>query len=262
MPECGVLIISHGSRDAKWVQLVRDACTAVKLPEALKDAPVECAFLELVEGSLIQDGIDRLEQAGVREMIVVPLFISSGSTHMDEIAWALGVKEQPALETDIEPYRVQARIHLCEPIDDDPEIAEILAEKLAPLSTRPAEELVLLVGHGSQEPGFHERWQRGLTSLAEQVKQLGGYAAADTVMLLPDQAASTMLDWQRKRPDLKVLLAPVFLSEGYFTNKVIPQRFNGYAYQYNGQSLLPSPRVTAWMERKIRERWALIGAGR
>jgi sirohydrochlorin ferrochelatase len=258
MPKCGLLVISHGSRDADWVRLVREAVTAVKLPEGYENMPVECSFLELVDGYLIQDGIDRLEQAGVTDIVTIPLFISSGSTHIDEISWALGAKAEPDLETDLERFRVQAHIHLCDPIDDDPEIAELVAAKLKVLSKAPERELVLLVGHGSKEKGFHGRWRRGLESLADQVKQIGGYAEADTVMLLPNQAACKMKVWQKKRPELDVLIAPLFLSEGYFTNQVIPKRFDGFTYRYSGETLLPSPLITRWMERRLHSMLQMI----
>jgi sirohydrochlorin ferrochelatase len=251
MRNYGVLVISHGSRNEDWVKLVREAVLAVKLPGAIQGAAVECSFLELVEGHLIQDGIDRLEQSGVTDMIVIPLFVSSGSTHIDEISWALGTKEEPDLETDLQRFRIEANVHLCTPIDDDPEIAELLVDKLRPLTEAPDRELLLLVGHGSKEKGFHGRWRQGLNSLARQVQAIGGYAAVDTVMLLPNQASCKLKAWQKRRPDLDVIIAPLFLSEGYFTNQVIPARFAGFRYRYSGATLLPSPHISRWMERRI-----------
>lgn len=256
----GVLIISHGSRDAEWVRLVREACSGIALPPELAEAPVECAFLELVDGYLIQDGLDRLERSGVTDIIVVPLFLSSGSTHVDEIAWALGLSEQPKLPTDLSRFRVPARIHMAAPMDDEPEIARLIAEKLLPLSENPARELVLLVGHGSKEAGFHRLWRRGLAGLARQVKEIGGFAEADFAMLLPDQTACKMKVWQRKRPDLTVIVAPVFLSEGYFTRQVIPGRFADFPHKYGGRALLPSPRVTEWISGRIGEMWRRLKA--
>lgn len=258
MRKAGVLIISHGSRDGTWVRLVREACAGMALPPDLAGAPVECSFLELVDGFLIQDGIDRLEQAGVTDIIVVPLFLSSGSTHVAEIKWALGLREKPALPTDLARFRVRARLHMTEPIDDDPEIARVIADKLRPLSDRPAGELVLLVGHGSDEAPFRRLWERGLAGLAERVKAIGGYAAADYAMLLPDQTGRKMREWLGRRPDLAVIVAPVFLSEGYFTSRVIPRRFAGFPHRYGGRALLPSPRVSEWMARRVAMAWERI----
>ncbi|MEC0269736.1 sirohydrochlorin chelatase [Paenibacillus anseongense] len=248
MSKVGVLVISHGSRDKGWVDLVDEAVSAVHMPEGM---PIYASYLELVEGRLIQDGIYSLEAQGVTDIIVVPLFVSSGSTHIDEISYALGVIEEPLLETDMEPFEIKARIHFTSPIDDDPVIAEIMYAKIKELSEAPTQEIVLLIGHGSQEDGFHQKWLQGLEQLAERLKALGGFDEADIAMLLPDQVHAKMTEWAVKKPGHAVIVAPLFLSEGYFTRQVIPSRLKGFAYIYNGRALLPSPLISKWMEKQI-----------
>ncbi|MBA2943597.1 cobalamin biosynthesis protein CbiX [Paenibacillus sp. CGMCC 1.16610] len=248
MSKVGVLVISHGSRDKGWVDLVDEAVSAVHMPEGM---PIYASYLELVEGRLIQDGIYSLEAQGVTDIIVVPLFVSSGSTHIDEISYALGVIEEPLLETDMEPFEIKARIHFTSPIDDDPVIAEIMYAKIKELSEEPTQEILLLIGHGSQEEGFHQKWLQGLEQLAERLKALGGFDEADVAMLLPDQVHAKMTEWAVKKPGHAVIVAPLFLSEGYFTRQVIPSRLKGFAYIYNGRALLPSPLISKWMEKQI-----------
>ncbi|MEW9701932.1 sirohydrochlorin chelatase [Paenibacillus sp. SI8] len=248
MSTYGVLVISHGSRDEGWVKLVDQAVAAVEMPAGM---PIFSSYLELVEGRLIQDGIYSLEAQGVTDIIVVPLFVSSGSTHIDEISYALGVIPEPVLETDLERFDIKARIHFTSPIDDDPVIAEIIYEKIKELSDAPSQEIVLLIGHGSVEKGFHLKWREGLEQLAQRLKALGGYDEADVAMLLPDQVKRKMLWWAKHKPEHAIVVAPLFLSEGYFTNKVIPSRMEGFQYRYNGQALLPSPLISKWIEKQI-----------
>jgi sirohydrochlorin cobaltochelatase len=83
-----------------------------------------------------------------------------------------------------------------------------------------------------------------------------------TAMLLPDQAGCVMKAVQKRRPEDAVLVAPLFLSEGYFTEQVIPQRLQGFDYRYNGRAMLPHPLVSRWMERRIRERLDVLRADR
>lgn len=250
MNSYGVLVISHGSRSEEWVRLVDESVLAMRLPEGV---PVFSSFLEIVEGRLIQDGITHLESLGVTDIIVVPFFVSSGSTHIDEISYALGVKPEPVLPTDMKPFAIRARIHFASPIDDDPIIADILYEKMKPLSVDPSREIVMLVGHGSVEQGFHEQWLHGLMQLASRLQALGGFDEVDTAMLLPDQLPDKMQGWRQRKPDHEVLVVPLFLSEGYFTNEVIPARLQGYTYKYNGKALLPHPLLARWMERQVAE---------
>lgn len=252
MSKFGVMVMSHGSRSGQWVRLVDEAVDRVRdrLPEGV---PVASVFLEIVEGRLIQDGIRSLEQEGVTDIVAVPLFISSGSTHIDEIGYALGVTDKPALPTKLVPFERRAAIHFTPPIDDDPEIAWILYEKVQELSREPSRELLLLVGHGSVEKGFHARWRHVLEGLAARMKELGGFDAADAAMLLPDQVDFKLRLWQKRKPGHRVIVAPLFLSEGYFTREVIPSRMGNREYGYNGKALLPHPLVAGWIEGRVRQ---------
>ncbi|HJH31058.1 MAG TPA: hypothetical protein C5S50_02470 [Methanosarcinaceae archaeon] len=84
----GVLVIAHGSSSEIWCSPVRDAVAEVDLPY-----PVELGFLELVPNETINDAVERLDDAGVTEIIAIPLFISSHSSHIQEIEYVLGLKE-------------------------------------------------------------------------------------------------------------------------------------------------------------------------
>ncbi|MGG6313031.1 sirohydrochlorin chelatase [Paenibacillus macerans] len=245
----GVLVISHGSPDGLWVERVEAA-----VAEAAKDLPaglpLACSFLETVEGRLIQDGIDRLEAQGVTEMIVIPLFVSSGSTHIDEIAYALGVKDTPEKETDLERFRISARVFFGDPIDDGPLVAEMVWDKVKALSLRPEREVLLLVGHGSVHPGFLQRWERGIASLAAQAGELSGLSGADYALLNPDSVRSKVRYWSDEQ-GMDVIVAPLFLSAGYFTKTMIPARLDGLPHRYSGEALLPHPLLARWMSQQI-----------
>ncbi|WP_422659792.1 sirohydrochlorin chelatase [Paenibacillus sp. EC2-1] len=241
----GVLVISHGSREEAWVTLVDEA---VQELGRRVDIPVVASYLELVEGQLIQDGIFALEDQGVTDMLVIPLFVSSGSTHIDEIAYALGVKSVPDKETDLEPFEVKARVHFGNPVDDDPDIAVMIWDKVRERSTDPSNEVVLLVGHGSRHELFRTRWERGIHSLARLVAEVSG-ASADAALLNPGNIREKVVEWKER--GYEVIVAPLFLSEGYFTEKVIPDRLEGLSCRYSGRTLLPHPLLPQWMLRQV-----------
>ncbi|CAH1213000.1 hypothetical protein PAECIP111893_03609 [Paenibacillus plantiphilus] len=314
----GILVISHGSREAEWVRLVDEAVADVAAAYVnwpIGGVPVVSSFLEIVDGRLIQDGIDQLAAEGVTDVYVLPLFVSSGSTHVDDIAQAFGLPPVSASRKgELEPFRLggssadgradssaesstdssaesttessaessadggtdnsagygdcsgfrdgseasggsdenqRLRIHFGQPIDDDPEIAELLLSNIRELSQAPDRERLLLVAHGSVEAGFHGRWRSGMTGLARRLRELGGYAGAEIAMLLPNQAACKLRVMLRKQPEQAVIVVPLFLSTGYFTRTVIPARFGELAYRYNGRSMLPHPCIARWMNRQI-----------
>ena len=84
----GVLVIAHGSPSENWCSPVRDTVAEVDLPY-----PVELGFLEFVPNETINDAVKRLDDAGVTEIIAIPLFISSHSSHIQEIEYVLGLRE-------------------------------------------------------------------------------------------------------------------------------------------------------------------------
>lgn len=248
----GLLVISHGSREPGWVALVDRTVNEVRA--ALGDAwLVEAAFLELVDGRLIQDGVRRLEAAGVKRILALPLFVSSGSTHVDEIGWALGAYPEPRVETDLPRVEVIAELTYGKPMDDDPEIVEVLLDRLREMSSAPDEESILLVAHGSKEPGFKEAWQSGMTSIGEQLVTRGGYGGFAGALLQLEEVAVKYAWLREKLPGHAIVVLPLFLSEGYFTNTVIPRELAGFECRYAGRAFMPHPRVADWIARKARE---------
>jgi sirohydrochlorin ferrochelatase len=248
----GLLVISHGSREPGWVALVDETVEAarVQLGESLT---IEAAFLELVEGRLIQDGIDRLEATGVTRLMALPLFVSSGSTHVEEIGWALGAYEQSRTETDLERYRFTAKLDYGKPMDDDPELVGVVLDRLKEMSVVPSKESFLLIGHGSQETGFKEAWDQGLAAIADQLMRYGGFGACQTALLLPNQVSERWQTLRTNHPSNEIIVLPLFLSEGYFTKDVIPRRLEGLECRYDGKALMPHPWIASWIVRRTQD---------
>ncbi len=248
MKKTGVLVIGHGSSSASWVTLVDQAMSRLDVP-----VPVVTCFLELVEGRLIEDGVRALEAQGVERILAVPLFVASGSTHIDEIGYMLGVYDAIELDEELERIDTTAEIVYCPAMDDHPLIADILLERARELSIDPSEEVIMLVGHGADEGKYHRVWEEVLQRLAVTIRRNGGFKAATYGTMHPDNVRQRALAVTRKN---RTIVIPLFLSEGYFTKQVIPSRLEGLTYRYNGKTYLPHPNVTRWVEDVIRRELA------
>lgn len=242
MEKTGILIIGHGSSNPSWVDMVDDSARMLKA-----DVPIVTCFLEIVEGRLIEDGIRELEKQGVKRIIAIPLFVASGSTHIDEIGIMLGVKQpdQVALDEPIEPIRTHAEIVYCPPMDDHPLIVDILEERIRELTTNPSEEVLLLVGHGADEGEYHQQWESVLQKLAVSLRERCHLKGASYGTLHPNNLRTRAQAVARKN---RTIVIPLFLSEGYFTKKIIPSELEGLSYLYNGKSYLPHPNITRWLQ--------------
>lgn len=241
----GVLIISHGSRNRRWIDAVDGLLAQVQTNVVL-----EAVFLDMVEKRTIEAGIRRLEADGVQEILVVPLFVSDGSTHLSEIRYALGLDELAAIETELKPIPSQARIVWGRPMNDHPLVYAILRDRIRALSTCPEDEVLLLVAHGSDTARFAERWQHVLGQLSAKLRHELGLSGASYATIHPDTVARRARVLARKN---QVLVVPLFVSPGYYTEKAIPERLRGIAHRYDGAAYLPDSRVAQWIESSIAE---------
>ncbi|MBW2636999.1 MAG: hypothetical protein JRC86_05675 [Deltaproteobacteria bacterium] len=91
----GILVIGHGSPSESWCSPVQNATDEVDLPY-----PVELGFLELVPNETINLAVERLNDAGVTKIIAIPLFISSHSSHIQEIEYVVGLRDALPLTTE------------------------------------------------------------------------------------------------------------------------------------------------------------------
>ncbi|MCC2686596.1 MAG: hypothetical protein K0R75_3495, partial [Paenibacillaceae bacterium] len=225
MEQQAVLVIAHGSPHPAWMEMVEEAVRLANLP-----LPVRVAYLGGVEEQSIPRQLAALEQAGAERILAVPLFVSSGSGHIGEIREMLGVGSRPNGR--------KARIIWCEPLNDAPEVVRIVADRLTELSVAPERESLLLIGHGNGEAGLRGEWERVLRSVASQLQQEWRFKQAAYATLLPDTVAA---EASRLAVAGRVLVVPMFLSEGYFTRTAIPQRLQGVPCEYNGKTYLPHP---------------------
>jgi sirohydrochlorin cobaltochelatase len=245
----GVLVISHGSSNASWVEEVDVCISQVNLV-----VPVVASFLEMVEGRTIADGIHELEALGVSQIIIVPLFVSSGSTHIEEISYLLGLITDPRISMEEAPIEHRSNIQFVSPMNDHPLILDILAERANELHVLSEMERILLVGHGSDLPWFQVEWERVASRIADKLQAELPVQAVSYAFTLPDNLRVRLEKESRLGT---VLLLPLFLSEGYFTKKKIPGRVEGLSYRYQGKAYLPHPNVAKWIEVVAKEKLSI-----
>jgi len=247
----GVLVIAHGSPSEIWNQPVRDTVAQVCLPY-----PVELGFLEFVEGETIQDAVDRLENQGVDEIIVsVIAFISSYSNHIEEIKYLLGLPYDEDVVDEEElgpPVESDAEFILSNAIDDHPLIAQVLCDRVRELSTNPSEEIVVITAHGAETKEDIAKWSENMQSLAARMKWELGVKDVRHSYVFPD-----VVEWgepylrdvvEEAMIEGNVIVIPLMISEGFFTQRYIPMQLEGLNYVYNGKTLSPHPGLARWIE--------------
>ncbi|MCR6097946.1 cobalamin biosynthesis protein CbiX [Salipaludibacillus agaradhaerens] len=245
----GILVIAHGSRNNKWVRLIEESVAKVDT-----SLPIEIGYLELVEGKSIPEGVKQLEAAGVEEIYVIPYFVCSGSTHLEEIKYALGLIKEPKVDTHLELIKPKATILWGDPMDDHPLIMELLADRLSTLSKDASKESLFLVGHGSDQQDFQSIWQVTLERMCSQLKETFGFTHASYGTILPDTVTQSAKKLS-ENTDSHLVVVPLFLSEGFYTSTKIPEKLReaDIHYSYDGKTYLPHPLINEWLQLKVKQ---------
>lgn len=240
----GVLIIAHGSSNHKWEQSIRDTINSLSSPY-----PIALSYLEFSEELTIKKQIRVLEAKGVTHIIVIPLFVSSASTHIEEIKYLLRVNDICRVETDVEQVYTTAKITLCKPMDDHPLIVELLKDRIMELTVHTKNEALVLVGHGSDKEIFLQGWEDFLNRLKQEFEMTFTFGTIISTTMY-DRTISSTLKQLRMNYD-HIIVLPLFLCDGYFTQRKIPNYLEGIDNITIGTTYVPHPNIQKWIEQQI-----------
>lgn len=254
----GVLLLGEGG-DAVW----KNALAAVRrdLP---KEVPFEFAA-GLADGREVQKGVDRLASRGVRQIVAVPLFISSFSEVMDHNRFLLGIRETPSKEflgAARNPGRMdRARrvespvpLVLTKALDDHPLLVELAAQRARAQSRDAGREGLILVAPAPASPEAAKDALALLAALAEKVRLKGGFKAAKAFALRADAEPARRRgeedSLRRLVSEMRRQAAPIVvaleLSPGALSRR-LPRVLDGLFFRFDGKGLLPDERVSRWV---------------
>lgn len=262
----GTLILAHGG-DRGWNDQVRTVAAEVRT-----GGPVEISFLMGPEAPAhrFQDAARRLADAGVREIVVVPLLVSSHSGHYEQIRWLAGETEELS-ETmhhhlhmaGIDRAEVDVPVRVARAIDDSPDVARVLAERARALAPETGGRALYLLGHGPNDDEAYGMWMRNLAPVADRVRELTGFADVRVGLVRDDAPAEVRaaavagvraeIQRQHEETGQPVIVVPVLISRGQVSEVKFRRDLDGLPVVYSGDPLLPHPGLARWIESRVRE---------
>ncbi|ELR69094.1 hypothetical protein C900_05483 [Fulvivirga imtechensis AK7] len=292
-PKVGILILAHGGSNS-WNEHVEAAVAPIR-----SDFPVEIAY-GMALPRTIQQGINNLENNGVDKIIVVPLFISSHSFIIRQTEYLLGKRNEladPPIVMDhsgghgghgtsghhgsqhgasdqhhsagsghkpeLLPLQFKSEIIMTTPLDNHPLVASMLYDRIQELSERPAQETVVIVGHGPNPEDDNRKWVKAMESLADQIREKQKTAGTQSKFIFTttvrDDADEAI--YEQARENLRnmvhqagkqgdVIVVPLLLSKGG-VEKGIVKRLEGLTYKWSGKTLLPDSKITEFIRVSI-----------
>ena len=272
----GVLLMAHGGAPS-WNERVLAVAK-----EANGIQPTEVAFGMASRASL-QAALDRLVARGVKDVVAVPLFVSSHSSVITSTEYLLGLRPTAPADLAIfakmkheghgapaddphaahvdpaSPVQISVPIRMTPAFNRHPLVGQIVADRARALSTAPASEAVILVAHGPVPDDDNRRWLADMAVLADAIKAAAPFAAVE-YMTVRDDAGPAMREAATKElrgmveaqvaAGRRVLIVPHVMSFGGI-EQGIRKRLDGLQYVMADQGLIPDPRVAAWVQASV-----------
>jgi sirohydrochlorin cobaltochelatase len=207
--DAALLIVAHGSTvnpDSSAPTLAH----AAEIRRRKIFASVECAFWK--EEPSLRDAIFLFDPESVREVYVVPNFISEGYFTQTVVPRELELNGRITERSNGQIWKY------CEPVGNHPMMTELLlkrASEVAP-GVDPGETSLLIVAHGTD---LNENSAVAAKREAEKIRALGKYAAVLNVYMEEPPLVS---DWRKLTETSNVVVVPFFISDGLHSYEDIP----------------------------------------
>jgi sirohydrochlorin cobaltochelatase len=205
-----LLIVGHGST----VNPDSSAPTVAHAAEIRRRkvfVDVECAFWK--EEPSLRDAIFLFDPEAIREVYVVPNFISEGYFTQTVIPRELDLSGRMAKRTNGQVWKY------CEPVGNHPMMTDLLlqgAHQVAP-GIDPGETTLLIVAHGTD---LNENSAVAAKREAEKIRALRKYAAVLNVYM---EESPLVSDWRKLTKTSNVIVVPFFISDGLHSYEDIPR---------------------------------------
>lgn len=285
----GILLMAHGGRQ-NWNEEVNKIAATLN-----EQMPAEVAF-GMASKRTLQDAVDRLVARGVKQIIAVPLFVSSHSSVIYATQYLLGQRPDAPEALKIyakmdhshggghsagahhaenfdpmTPVSSPVPIRMISALNGHEIVSDILLTRAASISQRPSDEVVILVAHGPNEDAENRKWLADLKTLAERMKPHSRFKRIEYLTVRDDapepirsraKAELRELVTRATNEGARVLIVPVLISFGGI-EEGIQKRLEGLEYTICRQGLLPDERLAEWVRLSARQALRVEGkAGR
>jgi sirohydrochlorin cobaltochelatase len=204
-----LLIVAHGSTvnpDSSTPTLAHGS--EIRRRKVFVD--VECAFWK--EEPSLRDALFLFDPAEVREVYVVPNFISEGYFTQTVVPRELELNRHITKRSSGQIWKY------CEPVGNHSMMTELLLKRAGEVAqdAEPAETSLLIVAHGTD---LNENSAVAAKREAERIRGLAKYADVLNVYMEEPPLVS---DWQKLTKTANVVVVPFFISDGLHSYEDIP----------------------------------------
>jgi sirohydrochlorin cobaltochelatase len=252
--DVGVLLLAHGM-GKEGNQVVQDAVKPVAA-----QWPLAVAFgMSMHHSAHLQAAVDRLTAAGAKTIVAVPtVVISDANTMSRQWEYLLGFRKEPAYAS-APLVRTPARVLMAPAFDRHPLITGILADFAREISRNPAEEVVVLIGHGPERDEDNPADLAVLQHHGRLIREQGGFADVAAFNLQDDAPApvraanvARLREYVENRIEAgyQVLVVGMLMSTAGLQPK-IRKDLEGLEFRFNEHGISAHPRFAEWVRSSV-----------
>ena len=255
--DIGVLILSHGVGENS------DRLMVKALEPISSQYPTAVGFgMAMMQSSQLQSAVDDLTERGVKQIVLVPNGTTTPYNSLTrQWKYIFDLDDEEATYLDVPQVRSNATFHMAGHFGDNPLITEILYDHIKAVSKNPANEMIMLIGHGPEDSDDNELDLEILQVHAERIEAMNEFAAVRIANLQDDALApirksnvKRIRRWIKKANDDGqdvIVVAIAAASHGVQTH--IRADLRGLDYTFADKGMSEHPKYVEWMGSVIDE---------
>ena len=251
----GVLVLAHGSGE------YGDKIFASSLEPLASEVPLSLGFGMAMMGSAhLQTAVSNLEAAGADKIIIVPAALSRNGSVYRQWSYIFDQRIEPAY---LEIPRVESTAELVmgSVMGGHPMAAEIVLDHAREISKDPANESLLIVGHGPEDITDNQRELSVLRRQAKRIRTNSDFADVRAINLqddapphIRDGNVAILRAWiGEAREAGRTPLIVGFLMSTRGIHYKFAEDLKGLDYRLSERGMSSHPGFTAWIEASVAE---------
>lgn len=254
--EIGVLVLSHGVGENS------DRMMVAALDPISSEKPTAVGFgMAMMKSSQLQSAVDDLTKRGVKKIVLV----QNGTTtpyntlsrqwkYIFDLGEEATYLEVPKVESD-------ATFHMTDTFGDSQLITDILYDHVKEVSKNPANEFVMIIGHGPEDNEDNVPDLEILSAHVERIKAKNEFADVkiwnlqdDAIPVIRKSNVKKIRRWIKKANEAGqdvIVVAIAAASHGVQTH--IREDLRGLDYTFAEKGMSEHPKYIEWMESVINE---------
>jgi len=237
----GIIVAGYGTRKGNLEEVLE---TQKARLEARGWKNVEIGYFR-VSSPTIPEALERLVDAGVDRVVVIPYYIAEGTLTKELIPGKLGMESDMA---DLTVKGKKVSVCMAPAFGMDKVLTNILCDKIAD-AKGDMDCGIMIIGHGTRYPSLANL--RTIRINAERLKAIGYTHTKYTFNEFCEPSIKDTLDALEKEGVKRIIAIPLFIAMGLHLGDEIPEQLGIPSYSNGGEITVNGRRIDLYYTRPV-----------